>query len=110
MFEQPFTMPALLIFLLMLPLILGLIPPNRWYGVRTKQIQANAEHWYQVNRYAGLTLSIAGVEYLIIAWIVPCTVNGQTDLWYWLLHLVVFAGTLLVSGLLIGSYLRRLPS
>jgi uncharacterized membrane protein len=50
MLSQPFFVPASIILLLALPLILGLIPPNRIYGVRTAETLADKSLWYQVNR------------------------------------------------------------
>ncbi len=35
--------------LISLPLILKLVPPNRWYGFRTRKMLSNAEIWYEAN-------------------------------------------------------------
>jgi len=42
---QPFIVPAVLIALLSVPLILGLVPPNRFYGVRTRKTLAGDQIW-----------------------------------------------------------------
>jgi hypothetical protein len=107
MFSQPFFVPASILLLVALPLILGLIPPNRIYGVRTVETMADKSLWYQVNRYGGWALVVSSLIYLGIAWIFPSVVAGETDLGRWALHLGAFAGPLLISLLLIRSYVRK---
>ncbi len=107
MLHQPFFIPACITLLLALPLTLGLIPPNRLYGVRTTTTLADKRRWYDANRYAGWTLLGAGLFYLAIAAFWPSTTAGNTDLGRWLVHLGAFAGPLLVSLLLIRRHLQR---
>ncbi len=59
-----FFIPALVIAL-SVPLILGKIPPNNAYGLRTTRTLDSPEIWYPANRAAGWFMSGAGV--LIIA-------------------------------------------
>src|SRR5215469_11981369 len=40
-------------FVLGIPLILRLVPPNRFYGFRTATSFSSAEAWYQINFAAG---------------------------------------------------------
>lgn len=100
-FSQPFTIPAVLFLVLALPLIFGVIPPNRLYGVRTRQTLANPEMWYRTNRAAGMALVVSGLIYLVVAAVFPSHVAGETDFGRWLVHLLIFAGTLLASFALI---------
>jgi len=44
-----------------IPLILQKIPPNQWYGWRTKKSLSNKEIWYEINRYGGKDLFAAGL-------------------------------------------------
>jgi hypothetical protein len=104
MFNQPFFVPATIILILALPLILGLIPPNHLYGIRTAEALANKEHWYQVNRYGGCALLLSSLLYLGVAAYFPSTAAGETDFGRWLLHLAAFAGPLFVSVALIRQY------
>lgn len=110
MLYQPFFAPASIILLLALPLLLDLIPPNCFYGVRTPATLADQRCWYDTNRYAGWTLVGASLFYLAIAVFWPSTNTGATDFGRWLLHLGGFVGPLLVSLLLIRKYLRRFYS
>ena len=52
---------GLLIAALSLPLILGKVPPNLWYGFRTPRTLSDPSIWYPANSYAGRWLLISGV-------------------------------------------------
>ena len=52
--------PALT-FALGIPLILRLVPPNRFYGFRTATSYSSPDAWYQINFATGLALVAAGV-------------------------------------------------
>jgi hypothetical protein len=43
-----------------LPLYLGKVPPNRWYGFRIRETLNNPETWRTVNRTAGGWLMVLG--------------------------------------------------
>ena len=47
-------------FVLGIPLILRLVPPNRFYGFRTTTSYSSADAWYQLNFATGLALVAAG--------------------------------------------------
>jgi uncharacterized membrane protein len=57
MTHQPFFVPAVLIFVLAIPLVLGLIPRNRFYGVRTAKTLSRDDIWYRANRFGGRVLT-----------------------------------------------------
>ena len=50
-----------LTFALGIPLILRVVPPNRFYGFRTTTSYSSADAWYQINFATGLALVAAGV-------------------------------------------------
>ncbi len=54
-----YILPGLAV-VLGLPMALGLIPPNRWYGFRTRKTLSSPAIWYPANRYSGWALTIAG--------------------------------------------------
>ena len=108
MLRQPFVVPAILILVLALPLMLGLIPPNRVYGIRTHKTVSNNEHWYRANRFGSWMLLLASLLYLVVAAIVPNPPPPSDSLRIWLLHLGAFLGALIVSLLLIQRYIKRL--
>lgn len=53
--------PHLLIAALSAPMALGLVRPNRIYGMRTAETLASAEAWYAANYWAGLTGVVLGL-------------------------------------------------
>ena len=53
-------LPALT-FALGIPLVLKLVPPNRFYGFRTTTSYSSADAWYQLNFATGLALVVAGI-------------------------------------------------
>ena len=106
MLRQPFFVPAILILLLASPLILGLIPRNRVYGVRTSKTLADDRVWHHANRYGGWALLLSSVVYLAVARALP--LSGRDDFGRWLLHLCAFVFPLVISLLRIRSYVKRL--
>jgi uncharacterized membrane protein len=101
MWSQPFVIPAMIFLVLTLPLILGLIPPNRGYGIRTPATLADPQTWYRANRIGGTALCLAGLTYLVVAALDPTPLAARSDLRIWLLHLAAFALPLIGSLLLI---------
>jgi len=108
MLSQPFFWAAILIMLLAIPLILGLIPRNRAYGVRTSRTLAEDRVWYRANRYGGWAFLFSSVVYLAVAGAFPSSVSGRDDFGRWLLHLCAFVFPLVISLLRIRSYVKRL--
>ena len=52
---------------LSIPLILGKIPPNRWYGFRVKRTLEDNDIWYRTNAYAGKWLLGTGLWVIFTA-------------------------------------------
>ncbi len=47
---------------LSIPLILEKVPPNWLYGFRTrKTVRGGEKTWYEANKFAGKSLSVAGI-------------------------------------------------
>jgi hypothetical protein len=55
-----YVLPVLIV-VLAVPLIAGIVPPNRWYGFRTPKTRSSREIWYSANRASGLYLLAAAV-------------------------------------------------
>jgi uncharacterized membrane protein len=87
------------------PLLLGLVPRNRVYGVRTRKTMAADGIWYAANRLGGWLLLASSVVYLLTAAVIPY--EAPSTLAIWLLHLGAFVGPLLVSVLCIRRFLSR---
>ena len=108
MLSQPFFIPALLISLLSIPLIGGLIPPNRGYGIRTRKTVSDPQLWYRANRFGGWALLLASGIYLAVAALTRDLPAANDDFAIWLFHLGSFSLPLLISLLLIRSYIKHL--
>jgi uncharacterized membrane protein len=50
-----------------LPLILGKVPPNPWYGFRVGRTLKDPAVWYAANRYAAWRMMAVGVAVLFVA-------------------------------------------
>ena len=59
------TLSAVLFIVLAIPLILGIVPRNWFYGVRTPRTLASDESWYPANRIGGVILLGLGVVWLV---------------------------------------------
>jgi uncharacterized membrane protein len=44
-----------------IPLTLGLVPPNHFYGYRTRKTLSSADVWYRANRVSGWSLVVGGL-------------------------------------------------
>lgn len=108
MLGQPFAVPAILILVFSIPLILGLIPRNRLYGIRTAKTVADESCWYRANRFGGWALFLSSILYMAVTAIVPTPPPPNDSLMVWLLHLGAFIGPLIVSFVLIQDYIKRL--
>jgi uncharacterized membrane protein len=53
-----FALPPLTV-LIAIPMILGWVRPNPWYGVRTRKTRSSPEIWYRANRLGGIYLTMA---------------------------------------------------
>ena len=58
-----YVLPGLAV-VLGIPMALALIPPNRFYGYRTRKTLSSADVWYRANRVCGWSLVIAGIAAL----------------------------------------------
>jgi uncharacterized membrane protein len=74
-----FLISGILMVALAIPMALGWIKPNPWYGVRVRSTLDDPRLWYAANRVAGRWLTLAGVVFLIAAvglrWIPGITVD-----------------------------------
>lgn len=63
----PFVLVALAMIVSSIPLILGRVAPNPWYGFRVKRTLGDSKIWYPVNRYAAYHLLAVGVVFLLVS-------------------------------------------
>ncbi len=102
---HPFLIPSVIFFVLSIPLILGLVPPNRGYGIRTRKTMSEPRLWYSANRFGGWALLVSSGIYLALTLVSP---SAEKDFSVWLVNLAAFAIPLLVSLILIRRFIGRL--
>ncbi len=56
----PFALPLISI-VVAFPLVMQKVPPNWWYGFRTRKTLADPDVWYRANYLGGVGLLYAGV-------------------------------------------------
>jgi uncharacterized membrane protein len=87
---------ALSIVVLAIPLMLGKVPRNHWYGFRIERTMVSDEAWYRANRIGGRYYLFAGLAMLAAVLVAPAWVVAEwpelvvvlplavaTGLWYW---------------------------
>ena len=62
-----FPLVGTVIAALGIPLWIGMVPPNRFYGVRTATTLADEAVWYAVNRAAGRDMVGVGAVTLLLS-------------------------------------------
>lgn len=104
--RPPFAIPSFIFLILAVPLVLGWIPQNRFYGVRTKRTLSDKQVWLAVNRLGGLLIIASSLIYLSTAALVPSSYDITSV--YWWIHLCGFVLPLAASLLIIRYYTKRL--
>lgn len=98
---------GLLLAGLSVPLLLGKIPPNGWYGFRVPSTLYDADLWYKVNRYMARWMLAAGIITVVGAIGLYFVPGLSVDTYAWLC-LLLFALAFLPGVVLSFRYLRRL--
>jgi uncharacterized membrane protein len=92
---------GLIIAILSLPLVFRMIPPNRWYGFRTRRTRANADVWYAANEYLGGWLFSLGILVAVASVALYCVPGLTDDLYAMTMTAILLAGTAIA---LVQSY------
>jgi uncharacterized membrane protein len=71
-------LPCLIIAIASVPMILKLVPPNGFYGLRTPKTLANTDLWFRANRFAGCALFIAAATSAAVFLAVPEYAAGRS--------------------------------
>ncbi len=80
--------------------MLNAVPPNRFYGFRTRQTLGNRELWFRANRFAGYALFLAAAASIAVFIAEPEYASGRS-----LMGLVSFVGPLVAALLASFAYL-----
>ena len=99
----PYLVPCAIIGVASVPLILGVVPPNNFYGFRTTKTLANPELWFRANRFAGVALLIAALISAAVFLAVPEYASGRS-----LVGLFILITPLIAAVALSFAYVRRI--
>src|SRR6476646_5502329 len=91
---------AVLLIVFAVPLWMRMVPPNRFYGVRTRATLGDEQRWYAVNSSAGFDLLISGI--VLLAGILVLERLGAA----WSPELRNLAAAALLVGLLVRVSVR----
>ena len=103
MLKQPFAIPAVIFFVISIPLAIGVIPRNRFYGFRTRKTLTDDATWFRVNRFAGIAIMIASV----ICFTITISKPYDGDFRIWLVHLAAFVIPLVAALTITAAYAKR---
>ena len=106
--SQPFIIPALVLFIVAIPLVMGIIPRNRFYGMRSRKALTDDRIWYPVNRLGGLLVMLASMVYACVALLWPYSKTAADSSRIFLIHQLGFVLPLVVALVITGLYGRRL--
>lgn len=108
MTTPPFLIPAILILIASIPLVLGVVPRNRVYGIRTCKTLSDDLIWYPANRFGGWALIVSCIIYLLISVLIPYNKTTQSNFSIWTIHFVAFLLPLTVGIIVTLLYVRKL--
>jgi hypothetical protein len=106
MTKSPFVIPSFIFLAVSIPLVLGWIPKNRFYGIRTKKTLSDERIWRSVNSLGGRLIVASSLIYLSVAALVPYSSDSASSVWW--VHIAAFVIPLVVSFVVINIYTKRL--
>src|SRR2546422_10363843 len=108
MFEPPSGTATLFFSIVSAPLIAGVTPKTRFYGLRPRDTLADDRRWRAGNRVGGTAVLLSSLAYLFVALRLPYQRLAPDSLSVWTVHLSAFVVPLAVSFVVTRQYLRRL--
>lgn len=96
------------ILLLAVPQILGMVPRNNIYGLRTPRTLSSDLVWYPANRTAGIFMALAAVVWLISAYLAPQFTASPESARTWTMGIGLVVLAMAVVASLV--YVRSIPS
>jgi hypothetical protein len=108
MTTKPFLIPAILILIASIPLVIGIVPRNRVYGIRTCKTLSDDSIWYPANRFGGWSMIIASCLYLGLAWVMPYDKKLIDNFPVWTVHFCGFIIPLGIGVMATLLYCKRL--
>jgi uncharacterized membrane protein len=75
----PIALPLITI-LLVIPLVLQKVPPNLWYGFRTRKTLSDTDTWYRANYLGGAGLLFSAIVALVVNVIISMILDSAVTL------------------------------
>ena len=75
----PMALPLITI-LVAIPLVLQRVPPNLWYGFRTRTTLSDRDIWYRANYLGGAALLYSGIVALVLNVLLSIILNPSLAL------------------------------
>ena len=104
--NSPFFIPSVILIIIAIPLVIGRIPRNRFYGVRTCKTLSDDGTWYAANRFGGWLFIASSLIYLGIAFSVPYSTDSTSLNWW--AHITGLLLPLAISIFVIHLYTKKL--
>ena len=104
-----FVLIGLLMIGLAIPLILGRVPPNHWYGFRIRLTLDDPSIWYPANRYAAWLLLVVGGVVIVAAMVLAVALGITAEAYGLWVSAIMMVGVLLCP-ILSGRCARRLTA
>lgn len=95
-----------LILVVSIPMLFGLIPPNKWYGIRVPAAFESRENWYRINRFGAAVFAILGVILSVTGTLMMLS-NWEPTVAQGILLLVSPLFVVQILGVVIAIYCRR---
>jgi uncharacterized membrane protein len=108
MTTQPFLIPSILILIASIPLVIGIVPRNRVYGIRTCKTLSDDSIWYPANKFGGWALIISCLFYLLLSALMPYNKTQQDTFSIWTIHFIGFLLPLIAGIVITLLYVRKL--
>ena len=103
-----FSGVGLLFILISLPLIKGIVPPNSFYGCRTRKTLSDENIWYKANRISGYDLLVTGAITLFTSFSMFAIAREMNADYFTLTLLVVMLASLMGAVLHSLRALKRM--
>ncbi len=97
-----FTAVGVLFIALGIPLLLGRVAPNAWYGCRTEKTLSDKKIWYAVNRVTGRDMVLIGIVVVVSSLLMFTFKSRLHPDWFTAILLSVLL--LSVAGMALHSY------
>lgn len=82
--------------------MLGVVPPNRFYGFRTRRTLASRDLWFRANRVGGFAFFLAAAASMLVFSVEPEYASGRS-----FAGLLAFALPLAAALAVTLAYVRR---